>query len=65
MKVRKSYLKNHKIVAIRRVAKDGYWEETTYDEDGFEVTYKNSDGGYEIKYATVSEEEFNEYVNNK
>ena len=42
----------------------GDWSEWTYD-NGNELTYKDSDGYYEIKDKEVTKEEYEEFINNK
>ena len=64
-KVTKYYHKKSDIVAYEREElTNGYWYEYTYDDEGSELTFKNSDGLYVIKGKRVTKEEFEAFTNN-
>jgi len=64
-KVTKYYHKNSDIVAYEREElTNGYCYEYTYDDEGSELTFENSDGLYVIKGKRVTKEEFEAFTNN-
>ena len=42
---------------------NGFWHESTYDENGNELTFKNSKGYYRIRGEYVTKEVFEVFVN--
>jgi len=53
------YHKGTDVLKFERVEYlDGSWIESTYDENGDELTYKTSEGDYEIKGKRATKEEF-------
>ena len=60
------YHKNSDVVAYVKIEySDGSWSEATYDENGDELTYKTSNGFYEIKGELVTKEEFEKFINRR
>lgn len=54
----KLYHGNGKVALLYYKNSNGYWNETTYDSNGNELTYKNSNGvtrGFSIKELTIEE----------
>ena len=65
MKEFKAYHKNSDTLKYERVEYlDGYNYERTYNEQGQQLTFKNSSGYYAIKGKRVTKEEFEAFVNN-
>jgi len=64
MKTEKAYHKNSDVLKWKRKTDSiGFSWEQTYNEQGREETYKNSDGTYIIKDKYVTKEEFEAFVN--
>jgi len=64
MKTEKAYHKNSDVLKWKRKTDSaGFSFERTYNEQGQEETYKNSDGTYIIKDKYVTKEEFEAFVN--
>lgn len=58
------YHKNSEVVAFERFKNsNGYSYESTYDDKGNELTFKNSKGYFSIKDKEVSKQEFENFVN--
>ena len=54
----KLYHKNGGLALWYYKDSDGYWSESTYDENGNELTFKDSDGvtrGFDTKELTIEE----------
>jgi hypothetical protein len=64
MKIEIAYHKNSDVIKWKRKThSNGLSSEYTYNEQGEELTYKDSSGYYEIKCKKVTKEEFEAFVN--
>ena len=54
--------KGYLVYRFFAIENDDYVEHT-YDDDGNELTYRNSDGDYEIRREEVTKEEYEEFLN--
>ena len=54
--------KGYLVYTFFSIENDDYVE-YTYDNNGIELTYRNSDGDYEIRREKVTKEEYEEFLN--
>ena len=54
--------KGYLVYTFFSIENDDYVE-YTYDDNGIELTYRNSDGDYEIRREKVTKEEYEEFLN--